>query len=52
MEHIYFEAQLCNEIATLKEKSEKARKSNRATNYVWWVEIRVYGRFSAKKTAP
>ena len=26
MEHIYFEAQLCSEIAILKEKSKKAKK--------------------------
>ena len=26
MEHIYFEAQLCSEIATLKEKSKKAKE--------------------------
>ena len=35
MEHIYFEAQLCSEIATLKEKS---KKNKRANNYVWRIE--------------
>ena len=29
MEHIYFEAQLCSEIAIFKEKSEKTKKSKK-----------------------
>ena len=36
MEHIYFEAQLCSEIATLKEKSKKTKEQQ---TYVWRVEL-------------
>ena len=35
MEHIYFEAQLCSEIATLKEKSTKATEQK---IHVWRIE--------------
>ena len=34
MEHIYFKAQVCNEIAILEEKSKKQKQQK----YVWRVE--------------
>ena len=34
MDHIYFEAQLCSEIATLKEKSKKLKICE--TSFDWW----------------
>ena len=34
MEHIYFEAQLCSEIATLKETSKKLNMCE--TSFDWW----------------
>ena len=37
MEHIYFEAQVCSPITTLKEANQKRAKEQ--TINVWWVEM-------------
>ena len=37
MEHIYFEAQLCSEIAILKEKSKKLKILRKS--FDWWRDI-------------
>ena len=37
MEHIYFEGQLCSEIAILKEKSKKAKKQKNTFGGWRWI---------------
>ena len=39
MEHFYFEAQLCSEIANLKEKSKKINKKMEES-FDWWSQCR------------